>query len=284
MNCKNIRQKVSIRAVLESFSRFPVKENRRTAFYFALDRDEKVPSLSVDYVKNTAFDFGTGKSYDVISIVQHIKQCSVSEALQYLSALDLSFDPGQLSVEKPSEVSYKILKIKKIRHPALIQYLDARKVLEQKHFLKQIDYEFCGRKYFGIAFENNSGGFEVRNTYTKLCLGLKDVTLVRAGSEPTSEIAVFEGFFDFLTFRNLENKLNSGCDCLILNSTAMLFKAEQILQEYPKILLFLDNDPNGKSVALKIRNDYKNVEDCSLIYHGYKDLNEWLIKTKSLSQ
>ena len=64
----------------------------------------------------------------------------------------------------------------------------------------------------------------------------------------------------------------------------MLFKAEQILQEYPKILLFLDNDPNGKSVALKIRNDYKNVEDCSLIYHGYKDLNEWLIKTKSLSQ
>ncbi len=284
MNCKNIRQKVSIRAVLESFSRFPVKENRRTAFYFALDRDEKVPSLSVDYVKNTAFDFGTGKSYDVISIVQQIKQCSVSEALQYLSALDLSFDPGQLSVEKPSEVSYKILKIKKIRHPALIQYLDARKVLEQKHFLKQIDYEFCGRKYFGIAFENNSGGFEVRNTYTKLCLGLKDVTLVRAGSEPTSEIAVFEGFFDFLTFRNLENKLNSGCDCLILNSTAMLFKAEQILQEYPKILLFLDNDPNGKSVALKIRNKYHNVEDCSLMYHGYKDLNEWLIKTKSLSQ
>ncbi|MEB4760236.1 toprim domain-containing protein [Chryseobacterium indologenes] len=280
MNCKNIRQKVSIRAVLESFSRFPVKENRRTAFYFALDRDEKVPSLSVDYVKNTAFDFGTGKSYDVISIVQQIKQCSVSEALQYLSALDLSFDPGQLPVEKPSEVSYKILKIKKIRHPALIQYLDARKVLEQKHFLKQIDYEFYGRKYFGIAFENNSGGFEVRNTYTKLCLGLKDVTLVRAGSEPTSEIAVFEGFFDFLTFRNLENKLNSGCDCLILNSTAMLFKAEQILQEYPKILLFLDNDLNGKSVALKIRNDYQNVEDCSLIYHGYKDLNEWLIKTK----
>ncbi|WP_228442460.1 toprim domain-containing protein [Chryseobacterium indologenes] len=234
----------------------------------------------MDYVKNTAFDFGTGKSYDVISIVQQIKQCSVSEALQYLSALDLSFDPGQLPVEKPSEVSYKILKIKKIRHPALIQYLDARKVLEQKHFLKQIDYEFYGRKYFGIAFENNSGGFEVRNTYTKLCLGLKDVTLVRAGSEPTSEIAVFEGFFDFLTFRNLENKLNSGCDCLILNSTAMLFKAEQILQEYPKILLFLDNDPNGKSVALKIRNDYQNVEDCSLIYHGYKDLNEWLIKTK----
>ncbi len=280
MNCEKIKQKVGIRAVLESFSLFPVKENRRTAFYFALDREEKIPSLSVDFIKNNAFDFGTGKSYDVISIVQQIKKCSVLEALKYLSALDLSFDPGQLPVEIQSKASYRILKIKEIRHPALIQYLKSRKVLEQKHLLKEIEYEFCGRNYFGIAFENNSGGFEVRNTYAKLCLGPKDVTLVLRGPEPTAEIAVFEGFFDYLTFRNLENRFNSACDCLILNSTAMLFKAEHILKGYPKILLFLDNDANGKSVTLKIRNEYQNVEDCSLIYPNCKDLNEWLIKTK----
>lgn len=281
MNCENIRQKVDIRTVLESFAFFPVKENSKTAFYFALDREEKTPSLSVDFIKNKAFDFGTGKSYDVISIVQQIKQCSVSEALKYLSAIEFSFDSRQLPVETPSEISYQILKIKRIRHPALIKYLESRKVLEQKSLVKEVDYELSGRKYFGIGFENNSGGFEIRNMYTKLCLGTKDVTLVRAGSGPTCEIAVFEGFFDFLTFRNLENKLNSGCDCLILNSTAMLFKAEQILQDYPKILLFLDNDANGKSVALKIRNDYKNLEDCSLIYHDCKDLNEWFIQSKS---
>ena len=280
MNCEKIKQKVGIRAVLESFGLFPAKENRRTAFYFALDREEKIPSLSVDFIKNNAFDFGTGKSYDVISIVQQIKKCSVSEALKYLSALDLSFDPGQLPVEIQSDASYKILKIKEIRHPALIQYLNSRKVLEQKHLLKEINYEFCGRNYFGIGFKNNSGGFEVRNTYTKLCLGPKDVTLVWAGSKPTAEIAVFEGFFDYLTFRNLENRFNSACDCLILNSTAILFKAEQILKEYQKILLFLDNDDNGKFVALKIRNKYQNVEDCSLIYHDCKDLNEWYIQMK----
>ncbi|MFC4686917.1 toprim domain-containing protein [Epilithonimonas pallida] len=282
MNCEKIKQKVGIRAVLESFALFPAKENRRTALYFALDREEKIPSLSVDFIKNNAFDFGTGKSYDVISIVQQIKKCSVSEALKYLSALDLSFDPGQLPVEIQSEASYRILKIKEIRHPALIQYLKSRKVLEQKHLLKEIEYEFYGRNYFGIGFKNNSGGFEVRNSYTKLCLGPKDITLVQERSEPTAEIAVFEGFFDYLTFRNLENRFNSSCDCLILNSTAMLFKAEHLLKEYRKILLFLDNDENGKSVALKIRNEYHNVEDCSLIYHGYKDLNEWLINTKDL--
>jgi cell division protein FtsB len=75
---------------LESFNLFPVKENRKTAFYFALDREEKIPSLSVDFVKNKAFDFGTGKSYDVISIVQQMNQCSVSEALKYLEKFDFS--------------------------------------------------------------------------------------------------------------------------------------------------------------------------------------------------
>ena len=56
MNCEEIKNKVSIRIVLESFNLFPVKENRKTGFYFALDREEKIPSLSVEIVKNNAFD------------------------------------------------------------------------------------------------------------------------------------------------------------------------------------------------------------------------------------
>ena len=88
MNCEEVKEKISIRTVLESFNLFPVKKNRKTAFYFALDREEKIPSLSVDFVKNKAFDFGTGKSYDVISIVQQMNQCSVSEALKYLEKFE----------------------------------------------------------------------------------------------------------------------------------------------------------------------------------------------------
>ena len=55
----------------------------------------------------------------------------------------------------------------------------------------------------------------------------------------------------------------------------MFFKVEEMLNEYDKIYLFLDNDANGKLVTSKIQNQYKNVEDCSLIYHDFKDLNEW---------
>ena len=279
MNCEEVKQKISIRMVLESFNLFPVKENRKTAFYFALDREEKIPSLSVNFVKNKAFDFGTGKSYDVISIVQQMNQCSVSEALKYLEKFDFSVKNEIQNEETKQYKEYKILNVREIQHPALIQYLKSRKVYEQKDLVKEIEYELNGKKYFGIGFFNNSGGVEIRNKYSKICLGKKDVTLVENQS---SEICIFEGFFDYLTYKNLEKKENSNSDYLILNSTAMFYKVEETLKKYNKISMFLDNDSNGGFVKSKIQNHYKNLEDCSLIYQGFKDLNEWFCSKENL--
>jgi len=284
MNCKQIKKTVSIRAVLESFGLSPAKENRRTAFYFALDRDEKVPSLCVDFIKNCAFDFGTGKSYDVISVAQQIQKCSVSEALKYLSSFNFPVNIERFAEEIQPETPYRILKVSEVKHPALIQYLDSRKVSEQKKWVREVHYELNGRKYFGIGFKNDSDGFEIRNKYAKLCLGSKDVTWINNSNNMNNEIAVFEGFFDYLSFLNLERNLDENCDYLILNSTAMLFKAQKKLNEYQKILLFLDNDNNGKSVAVKIKNMYDNVADCSALYHSFKDLNEWFIARGNLSK
>ena len=275
MNCEEVKEKISIRTVLESFGLFPVKENRKTAFYFALDREERVPSLSVDFVKNKAFDFGTGKSYDVISIVQQMNQCSVSEALKYLERFDFSIQNEIQNEETKQQKEYKILNVRKIQHPALIQYLKFRKVYEQKDLVKEVEYELNEKKYFGIGFFNNSGGVEIRNKYSKICLGKKDVTLMKSELNSFNEILIFEGFFDYLTFRNLEKKENLSSDYLILNSTAMLFKVEETLKEYDKISLFLDNDKNGNATKKVILKKYENVEDCSLIYQKFKDLNEW---------
>ena len=279
MNCEEVKEKISIRMVLESVNLFPVKENRKTAFYFALDREEKIPSLSVDFVKNKAFDFGTGKSYDVISIVQQMNQCSVSEALKYLEKFVFSVQNEFQNEETKQQKEYKILNVLEIQHPALIQYLKFRKVYEQEELVNEVEYELNGKKYFGIGFFNNSGGVEIRNKYSKICLGKKDVTMVENQS---SEICIFEGFFDYLTYKNLEKKENSTSDYLILNSTAMLFKIEEMLKKYAKISLLLDNDSNGELAKSKIQNQYKNVEDCSLIYQKFKDLNEWFCSKEDL--
>ena len=215
----------------------------------------------------------------MISIVQQMNQCSVSEALKYLEKFVFSVQKKFQNEEAKLQKEYKILNVREIQHPALIQYLKSRKLYEQKELVKEIEYEVNGKKYFGIGFFNNSGGVEIRNKYSKICLGKKDVTLVENQS---SEICIFEGFFDYLTYKNLEKKENSNSDYLILNSTAMFFKVEETLKKYNKISLFLDNDANGKFVKSKIYNQYKNVEDCSLIYQEFKDLNEWFCSKEDL--
>ena len=274
MNCEQIKKKISIRSVLESFDLYPEKQNSKTAFYFAIDREEKKPSLCADFVKNKAFDFGTGKSYDVVSIVQQINQCSVSEALEYLKNFDIPVNFLKIQ-RRESDKNYEILEVKEIEHPALVQYLKVRKVYEQRHLVKEIHYQMNGTNYFGIGFFNNSGGVEIRNKYLKICLGKKDVTFIKNLDNLKYEVCVFEGYFDFLTYLNLPNAQNSNSDYLILNSTAMFFKVEEELIEYHKIVLFLDNDLGGRSLAEKILGKYRNVEDCSMLYWDFKDLNEW---------
>ncbi|WP_316928497.1 toprim domain-containing protein [Kaistella palustris] len=251
-----------------------MKQNSKTAFYFAIDREEKSPSLCVDFAQNKAFDFGTGKSYDVISIVQQLSKCSVSDALQYLEKFNTSIQSTQTSILETSK-NYEILEVKEIEHLALAEYLKSRKIHDQKHLVKEVHYQMKGKNYFGIGFYNNSGGVEIRNKYSKICLGKKDVTLLKNPKKEKNEVCVFEGFFDFLTYLNLPNVQFSNSDFLILNSTAMFFKVEKQLAQYDKIVLFLDNDLSGSILTEKIVDKYENVEDCSILYEDFKDLNEW---------
>ena len=274
MNCSEAKN-ISIRAVLESFSLFPSKENSRTAFYFALDREEKTPSLSVDFIKNTAFDFGTGKSYDIISIVQTMKRCSVSDALKYLEQFNFSFQKQNLKLENIPK-GYEIIDVKEIQHPALLDYLKSRNVEDLKKWVEEIHYRMNDKNYFGIGFKNDSGGYEIRNAYSKICLGKKDITSIKNDSK---DVKVFEGFFDFLSFKKVENYLEKETsDYIILNSVSMIHKIKNLLGNYKNIELYFDNDDAGTRAVEIIKNDLKNAEDCRLLYSGFKDLNDWLIQ------
>ncbi|PWN59004.1 hypothetical protein C1634_020535 [Chryseobacterium viscerum] len=133
-----------------------------------------------------------------------------------------------------------------------------------------------------MGFKNDFGGFEVRNKYLKICLGRKGITLIENKINRTKEVSIFEDFFDYLIFRNLE-KEDSNSDFLILNSTSKLFKAQGRLKKYDKISLYLDNDSNGEVTKEIIQKKYRNVEDCSLLYKDFKDLNEWFCFSTSFS-
>ena len=273
MNCSEAKN-ISIRAVLESFSLFPSKENPRTAFYFALDREEKTPSLSVDFIKNTAFDFGTGKSYDSISIVQAVKKCSISDALKYLEQFNFSFQKQNLKLEILSK-AYEIIGVKEIQHPALIEYLKSRNVKDQKQWIEEIHYRMNDKNYFGIDFKNDSGGYEIRNAYSKICLGKKDITSIKSGS---NSVRIFEGFFDFLSFKNVENYLEKEpSDYIILNSVSMIHTIKTEIGNYKNIELYFDNDDAGTRAVEIIKSINQNAEDCRFLYSDFKDLNDWLV-------
>ena len=281
MNCKQANIQISIRRVLESFSLFPSKDNSKVAFYFAFDREEITPSLFVNFIKNVAFDFGTGKKYDVVSLVQGIKQCSVSQALEYLSQFDFSFQQQICDITK-NESKYEILSISEVKHNALIQYLKERRIENNIHLLKEIHYKISNKKYFGIGFKNDANGYEVRNKYSKICIGREDITTIKNNSNC---LRIFEGFMDYLSFKQMEKSLKKApSDYVILNSVTMIFKLEKIIKSYEKIELYFDNDEAGNRATNEVKRLNPYVEDNRILYQNYKDVNDFIMSKLFLLQ
>lgn len=132
------------------------------------------------------------------------------------------------------------------------------------------------KNYFGIAFKNDSNGYEIRNAYSKICLGKKDITTIKNNSKL---LRIFEGFFDFLSFKKVENYLEKEpSDYIILNSVTMIHKIKNENENYKNIELYFDNDEAGTRAVEMIKIEMDNVEDCRVLYSGLKDLNDWLIQ------
>lgn len=279
----NQTKNIPLVEILENSNIFPVRITENRALYYALNRFEKTPSLSIELKKNRAIDYGTGKVYDAVSLIQEIHNCSVSDALKIISEKNFSSFQKQEKFENKTnfeEKNYRILKVEdKITHPALIQYLQKRKVLEHKKLLKEIHYEVKNKegiwkKYFSVGFPSqHENSFEISSPIWKGCLGKKDIVLIENDS---NIINIFEGFWDYFSFISLEKfHQNIKSDFIILNSLSLLNKLTNF-EKYITIFVWFDNDNVGKSCTKLLENKFKNVKDCSEFYSkkNCKDLNE----------
>ena len=87
-----------------------------------------------------------------------------------------------------------------------------------------------------------------------------------------------KGVFDLLSLFSYNEILEAEYDFLVLNSTAFVSKAMEIMKGYLQIDLYLDNDTNGKrTTETLMAHSNKNRLDKSMLYEGFKDMNEWLI-------
>ena len=95
----------------------------------------------------------------------------------------------------------------------------------------EVHYLHKGRQYFAIGLKNDSGGWELRNEYYKNSSSPKDITHIKNGNE---KLIVTEGMFDLLSILDSTKNLESEYDFLVLNSTAFLKKAMNVLMDIIK--------------------------------------------------
>jgi hypothetical protein len=90
-------------------------------------------------------------------------------------------------------------------------------------------------------------------------------------------IAVFEGFFDFLSWQTVhQNQDHKLTNFLILNSLSFFERSLLLMEKHEHINLYLDHDAAGRKCVEQALNRSVRYEDKSRLYKNYKDLNDWL--------
>ena len=284
MNCKQFNT-IPLEEVLQILGHLPTKQTEKEAWFLNPFANENHASFKLDKRNNIWFLHSEGIGGNNTDFMMKYLKASVKEVLEWAEKQNFSSFHQQKDYHKKEELptnNYTIIELKDIQHPALLEYLKFRKVENQTAFLKEIHYQMNDKNYFGIGFKNDSGGYEIRNKYAKICLGKKDVSMIKNGSE---NLKIFEGFFDFLSFKNIEKSLSDEkSDYIILNSVSMISKIKNLLKNYKKIELYFDNDEAGNRAVETLKKEFENVEDDRILYKDFKDLNDWAMSSPKLEE
>jgi hypothetical protein len=289
----NIKEAKQIRLVeyLRIIGHFPVNARGCQYWYLSPLREERTPSFKVNDNLNEWYDFGLSAGGDIIELGKHLYRTgNVSVVLLRISenAIGVPFQQLQSRSVRPCPIEEEMenVEVRELSHHALLSYLRSRYISENigRLYCKEIHYELRKRHYFAIAFENKTGGYEVRNPYYKGCIKGKDISVIRYNKDIIqNHVCVFEGFMDFLSYQELHRKrdfhvcIDSPTDFLVMNSVSNLKKCLVELERYTAIHCYLDNDLAGRKTVETIAGFCGNrVTDHSECYYNYKDLNDYL--------
>jgi len=249
-------------------------------------RNDKNPSFSVFLNnKNNCWswsDKATGETGNIIDLICKLRNCSVSEVVKMFNENQFfSFSGAKKTYQKndvkiPQKKEIEILNIKEITNKALVYYACSERKISYnliKKYLKEVHYKVGKKQYFSLGFQNISGGFELRNKYSKMNIIKKDITLFK--NSQSHRACLFEGFFDYLSALEFFKIDSFRTDVIILNSTALLDRLD--LSNYDEINCFFDNDNAGLEAFEVINNRYNNVLNQSHYYKNFNDFNEYLI-------
>lgn len=275
---------IPLATFLSQLGHSPVKTQGNRLWYKSPLRQEHTASFKVQTDINCWYDFGIGKGGNIIDLAAELYHSNDLRYLMDCIAKCVSVPSPQTVASSPqrrSASSFTDIKVVPFRHHALVAYLQERGIPAQiaVEHCKQLHYSCRGKRYYAVGFANESGGYETRNRYFKGCIAPKDISLRRIRDGPSTDVAVFEGFIDYLSALTLG--ITQGADAIILNSVSNVGKAIPYLCDYNTINCYLDNDNAGKSAFAAISADFVSVIDCSTLYSQFNDLNEFLTQSKN---
>ena len=275
--------------IVEYLERKGIRPVRRTPSYTMYRsplREETHPSFKVDTQKNLWIDYAEGKGGSIIDLCMRLEGCTLSEAIRHLgqNAPDKgtycfrnNFTQNNFQPTIAANRARRLIEISDTLLPYLQEYLRKERCIDLEKaapFLKSINYEVRGQRYQAIGFANLSGGYELRDNHSfKGTIAPKDITPIF--TDRAEPVCIFEGFMDFLSFLSMKEEIINRF--LVMNSVSNVARTAHYLNDHnlTHIRAFLDNDDAGRRTVQEfVRAGFK-VEDMSVYYRNFKDLNEF---------
>ncbi|WP_423129729.1 toprim domain-containing protein [Gaoshiqia sp. Z1-71] len=276
MNCDQAKT-IKIENFLYSLGKKPERVYGVFLWYKSPLRKDEKPSFKVDTRKNSWYDIGTGTGGDIISLVMAMNCTNVAGALLILQRPEISKQSFSFPLQqKQSKPGIEIRHIQPLQNKVLIQYLYKRKidVKTASKYLMEAYYRAKEKQYFALAFQNDKGGFELRNSYHKCCNSPKYLTTIPG---ETHSLNIFEGFMDFLSALTFYKTSKPRNRTVILNTVENLKYAEQLIKSACQVNAYLDNDTAGEKAFNRVADLNPNATNQAVtLYPGYKDFNDFI--------
>jgi hypothetical protein len=165
-------------------------------------------------------------------------------------------------------------------NPAITSYLESRGVFQEASrsgLIQEVYYNFIDdnhkkTKYFGAGWRNDSGGYDIRNKYGKICIDNKDILTVKGS---TDRFVLFEGMMNYHSAIALK-EVSRQDNAIILNTTAFTGRVINILKDsgVDRPEIYFDNGKGGRKFTEMIRAEIHGSIDKSSLYSGFDDFNE----------
>lgn len=288
-------KQLDIVVYLEQLGHASAKIKNNDYWYRSPLRDEKTASFKINKSLNCWFDFGLGEGGSIIDFGIKYFNCSVKDFLSRLKKSNgnmkqsvTSFQPvpSHLSTKEAEESKLKILDVRSLQSLTLLDYVKSRSIDMElaKRYCKEVDFNLYNRTHNAIGFNNDAGGFELRNSYFKGSSSPKFTTLICRDAS-YNELVILEGFFNFLshlTAQQVNHKQeqhlpDSQPAYLILNSLSFFEMSKSMMERHQAVRLYLDRDKSGMQFTRKALNRSAKYQDCSSVYKGFKDYNDLLM-------